>query len=152
MIKIKKSPTADTRTCDWSKVTKEQLLASSRQHIEDVGKALRYFRLLLTAAEIEHDWTKIHQIDQFHADFQTGFKVTQWWDNHRKEERHHLGQSDGVREDVNLIDVLEYIADCIMAGKARSGTIYEIKIEDSVLRKAFQNTCKLLESQVNVVD
>lgn len=29
-IQIKKSQTADTRTCDWSKVSKEQLLASSK--------------------------------------------------------------------------------------------------------------------------
>lgn len=34
-IKIKKSPTADTRTCDVTTVDKQTLLNSSRQHITD---------------------------------------------------------------------------------------------------------------------
>ena len=37
-IEIEKSPTADTRTCDWSKVTKQELLKSSKMHIKDVIK------------------------------------------------------------------------------------------------------------------
>lgn len=152
MITIRKSPTADTRTCDFSKVTKGQLLRSSRQHIEDVRQALRYFAMRLNRAAKVHDFTKRSQIDQFHADFVTGFKSTIWWDNHRKQERHHLGQADGVREDVNLIDVLEYICDCVMAGKARSGAVYEIKIEGEVLQRAFKNTCELLEKEVVVRD
>jgi len=32
MIEIKKSSTADTRTCDWSTVSKEQLKESSLSH------------------------------------------------------------------------------------------------------------------------
>ena len=32
MIKIRKSKTADTRSCDFSQVTKKQLLHSSKQH------------------------------------------------------------------------------------------------------------------------
>lgn len=43
MIKIQPSETADTRTCDVSKVTKEQLKKSSYQHIADVRAALAYF-------------------------------------------------------------------------------------------------------------
>ena len=43
MIKIQKSSTADTRTCDVSKVTKDQLLESSLQHIEDVKKGMQSF-------------------------------------------------------------------------------------------------------------
>jgi len=53
MINIKKSETADTRTCDWSKVTKEQLLRASRQHIDDVHRGLRLLAgKLLAAAEV----------------------------------------------------------------------------------------------------
>ena len=40
-ITIKPSPTADTRTCDWSKVTREQLYVSSVAHLADV-RAGRY--------------------------------------------------------------------------------------------------------------
>lgn len=152
MIKIKKSPIADTRTCDFSKVTKKELLTASHQHIDDVSTALDWFACWLTDAATRHDETKISGIDQFHADFITGFKQTTWWDNHRKQERHHLGQPDGVREDVNLFDVLEYIADCVMAGKARSGSVSEITIDAMVLAKAFKNTCTLLEKEVVVVE
>lgn len=127
MITIKKSSTADTRTRDYSKVTKEQLLNSSLQHISDVRRALGFFADLLLKASAEHDWTKIKQLNWFYDDFITGFKQTGWWDNHRKAERHHLGQLDGVRDDVNLVDVIEYICDCVMAGKARAGEVYEIK-------------------------
>lgn len=148
MIKIKKSHTADTRTCDFANTTKETLLASSLQHIGDVVAAMGFFTQRLVKAAGEHDYDKLTTIDWFHSDFITGFKQTGWWDNHRKIHRHHLAQPDGIPEDVNLIDVLEYIADCVMAGMARSGSVYEIKLPDEVIQRAFQNTVELLKSQV----
>lgn len=152
MIEIKKSATADTRTCDFANTSKETLLASSRQHIDDVGKALELFSVRLGKAAYTHDYDKIDGIDWFHADFVTGFKQTGWWDNHRKIHRHHLDATDGVPPDVNLIDVIEYISDCVMAGMARSGTVYEIKIAPDVLQFAFENTVRLLKKQVKVVE
>lgn len=152
MIEINKSPTADTRTCDVATVDKQTLLDSSRQHIRDVGKALAFFSSKLIEAATEHDYDKLTEIDWFHSDFKTKFQQTGWWDNHRKIHRHHLGQEDGVPKNVNLVDVLEYIADCIMAGMARSGEIYEIKAPDSLLRDAFNNTVDLLKAQVKVND
>lgn len=97
-----------------------------------------------------HDDDKVHGIDWFHADFVTGFKQTGWWDNHRKITRHHLGSPDGVPEDVNLLDVLEYIADCVMAGMARTGEVYPLQPSDELLRRAFDNTIALLKSRVVV--
>jgi hypothetical protein len=149
-IRIKKSPTEDTRTCDWSKVSKETLLASSRQHIGDVVQALEMFRVMLVQAGINHDWDKISAIDHFHADFATGFKQTGWWDNHRKINRHHLREADGIPDDVNLVDVLDYIADCVMAGMARSGSVYDITLPDETLQRAFKNTTELLKRSVVV--
>jgi hypothetical protein len=150
MIKIKKSATADTRTCDWSKVSKEQLLESSAQHINDVTHGLMFFRDLLFKAAIRHDHDKITDIDGFLRDFKTGFKQTGWWDNHRKVNRHHLLQEDGVPEDVNLIDVLDMIVDCVMAGMGRSGDVYPVDIKPEVLMTAFQNTVELLKAQIVV--
>ena len=95
---------------------------------------------------------KIDDIDGFHRDFITGFKQTEWWDKHRKENRHHLMEADGVPEDVNLIDVLDMIADCVMAGMARSGSVYPLNIPNDVLVKAFQNTVELLKAHVDVVE
>lgn len=150
MITIKKSPTADTRTCDFSNVAKETLLESSRQHISDVREGLGYFESVLRKASENHDFDKLSDIDTFHRDFVTGFKVTEWWDRHRQLNRHHLQEADGVREDVNLIDVLDFIADCVMAGMARSGTVYELKLSPEILEKAFQNTVGLLKRAVHV--
>lgn len=150
MIEIKKSPTADTRTCDVTKVEREQLLDSSRQHIADVAKAMAFFSSKLFAAAAEHDYDKLTDIDWFYHDFRTKFEQTGWWDNHRKIHRHHLGQADGVPEDVNLLDVLEYIADCVMAGMARSGEVYALEMSDELLQKAFINTVCLLKDQVKV--
>jgi protein tyrosine phosphatase len=152
MIKIKKSKTADTRSCDFSNVTKEQLLESSHQHIDDVAKGFAYIKGLIDGAANRHDYDKITKIDWFHDDFITGFKQTGWWDRHRKIARHHLLQEDGVPENVNLVDVLDMIVDCVMAGMGRTGTVYPLEIKPEVLMTAFQNTVELLKSQIAVDD
>lgn len=150
MIVIQPSKTADTRSCDFANVTKETLLASSRQHIGDVHRALGYFQELIGDAAMRHDTDKITDIDGFHADFVTGFTQTGWWDRHRQLNRHHLLQADGVPADVNLIDVLDMVADCVMAGMARTGSVYPLTIAPDVLMRAFQNTVELLKSNVRV--
>jgi len=151
MIQVTKSPTADTRTCDFANTTKDQLLASSQIHISDVVKALAFFSGKIVEAAGKHDDDKLTGIDWFHRDFVTGFKEAGWWDNHRKITRHHLGMEDGVPLDVNLIDVLEYISDCVMAGMARSGSVYEIKFSEELLRRAAHNTVALLKKEVVVL-
>lgn len=150
MIKIRKSETADTRTCDFANVKKEVLLSSSLQHINDIQRALSFFIAKLSEQSGKHDYDKLTEIDWFHADFVTGFKQTGWWDNHRKIHRHHLEQDDGIPHDVNLLDILEYIADCVMAGMARSGSVRELKFTNELLMSAAKNTVELLKSQVIV--
>ena len=150
MIHIKKSETADTRTCDFANVSKETLLESSKQHIDDVQAAMEFFCGEICIASLNHDTDKLTDIDGFHADFVTGFKQTGWWDRHRKLNRHHLLQDDGVPDDVNLIDVLDLIADCVMAGMARSGSVYDIALKAEVLDRAFRNTVELLKKNVKV--
>lgn len=150
MIRIGKSPTADTRTCDYANVSKETLLASSKQHINDVRRALSFFMAKVCESGQNHDPDKLTDIDGFHADFVTGFAQTGWWDRHRPLNRHHLTQADGIPADVNLIDVLDFIADCVMAGMARSGSVYALHLPPELLERAFQNTVELLKSQVVV--
>lgn len=150
MITIKKSPTADTRTCDYATVSKAELLTSSKQHISDVRQALAFFASMLDEAAINHDPDKLTDIDGFHADFVTGFTQTGWWDRHRKLNRHHLTKDDGIPADVNLIDVLDFIADCVMAGMARSGSVYPLALKPGLLETAFQNTVELLKREVTV--
>jgi len=150
MISIQKSKTADTR--DYSKVTKKQLLDSSIQHIGDVELGHRFFCEKLLEATKTHDHDKLSDIDGFHRDFATGFEQTGWWDNHRKVNRHHLLQEDGVPEDVNLVDVLDMVVDCVMAGMGRSGDVYPLEISNDVLQQAFQNTVIMLKNNVRVVE
>lgn len=151
MIEIHPSETADTRTCDFANVSKETLLASSKQHIADVGQALTFFRDEIYKADVRHDTDKLTDIDGFHADFVTGFTQTGWWERHRKLNRHHLTMADGIPADVNLIDVLDFIADCVMAGMARSGSVYPLNLSPELLETAFQNTVTLLKTQVVVI-
>jgi len=127
------------------------LLSSSFQHIEDVRFALEFFIEKMQRSRDAHDHDKISDIDGFHRDFLTGFKEHSWWDNHRKVNRHHLLEADGVPADVNLIDVLDMISDCVMAGMARSGSVYPLNIDPEVLVRAFQNTVELLKKNVEVV-
>lgn len=148
MIAISRSPTADTRTCDCANTSKETLLDSSLTHIGDVQQGMALFIEHLVLASGRHDYDKLTKIDWFHRDFVTGFKETGWWDNHRKIHRHHLAQADGRPEDINLLDVLEYIADCVMAGMARSGKVTPVELPDEVLRQAMHNTVELLKSQL----
>jgi hypothetical protein len=151
-IRIRRSPTADTRTCDYANVTKATLYASSEQHINDVQRGLAFFAERLAHISSVHDFDKLTDIDGFHADFVTGFAQTGWWDRHRQLNRHHLNMADGVRDDVNLVDVLDFIADCVMAGMARSGSVYPLELPPALLERAFQNTVTLLKSQVVVDD
>jgi len=152
MLKIKKSEIADTRTCDFSKVSKDELLEASHEHIGDVSQALGLFRAMLELSSGEHDFDKLTEIDHFHSDFKGGFEETGWWDNHRRINRHHIDKEDGIPSDVNLIDVLEHIADCVMAGMVRSGKVYDIELPDELLQRAVKNTVELLKNQVEVED
>lgn len=120
-------------------------------HIADVRDGLRFFGALLAKAAEVHDYDKITDIDGFHRDFVTGFARTKWWDRHRVLNRHHLNNEDGVRDDVNLIDVLDFIVDCVMAGMARSGSVYPLMLPAGLLERAFQNTVELLKLNVRVV-
>jgi len=148
MIKIKKSKTADTRSCDFSQVNKDQLRESSIQHINDVALGIEFFIEMLQNAAKNHDKDKLTGINHFHSDFITGFKETGWWDNHRKITRHHLLQEDGTPDDVDLVDILEMISDCVMAGMGRTGDVYPLNIAPETLMKAFNNTANLLKSQI----
>jgi len=119
-------------------------------HITDVAKGLRFFADKLKECSGKHDHDKISDIDGFYRDFRTNFDEHTWWDNHRGVNRHHINMPDGVPANVNLVDVIEHITDCVMAGMARSGEVYDLKIPNKVLQDAFQNTIEMLKDNVQV--
>ena len=152
MIRIKKSPTADSRTCDFKNVSRETLEESSTQHIEDVNKGLKFLREELRPCFRHHDWDKLTFIEEFHDNFVTGFKERDWLEYHYGVNRHHLEVPEGVHEDVNLLDVLEHIVDGVMAGLARSGKYRPSEISPELLKRAFDNTVQLLLENVEVTE
>ena len=154
MIKIKQSSNADTRSAR-GKVNKDTLLSESQQHISDVAQALNWMSDKLFEIAKRHDWTKLSHINEFYADFsatqdgfQGDFKQMHWFKDLHLKERHHL--NDYCPDDVNLLDVLERVADVTMAGLARSGSIYPEDISAEMLVRAYNNTIALLASQVQV--
>ena len=160
MITIKKSPTADSRTAT-APVSKQQLLESSKQHIVDVAKAMDWFSMKLSMAARNHDHTKVSGINSFFDSFERDqqnrkegnpltFMQEEWFLNHVRTERHHL--RDFCPDDVNLLDVLERVADITMAGMARSGSIYADTLDPVILTRAYQNTIKLLKENITVED
>lgn len=151
-IKIKKSETADSRTCDFKNVTKLQLLKSTQSHLSDIRKGFRFFiDLMLHQSEI-HDLTKLTHLDDFHRNFISGFEEKDWWDLHQDKERHHFNNPKYIQDDVNLIDIMDQIIDGVMAGMARSGSYRQEKISPELLTKAYENTVRLLLESVEVVN
>lgn len=151
-ITIKPSPTADTRSADHE-VTIDELRKSSEQHIGDVCKGMDYVASLLRKAGERHDFTKTKYLKEFFDDFrraqETGVWTNGWFDRiHKVQERHHL--NDRVPEDVNLIDVIEHIVDCVMAGKGRAGEFKPDALGSGILERAYQNTQKLIADAVTV--
>lgn len=129
---------------EFSKVTDE--------HREAVNNALYSLADRLEQAGEIHDWTKKQRGRQFYDSFTSAkekgldFKKDDWYRYHVTTERHHIASH--VANDINLIDVLEMISDCCCAGLARSGKIYDLDIDPEVLIKAFNNTLKLVASDM----
>jgi len=151
---IKESKTADTRSAT-DIVSKETLLQSSEQHKNDIHQAIDWMREVLWTKACNHDFTKIRNIDEFYDDFlacqkdkSKDFRSMDWYQLHITEERHHLDAK--VPEDVNLFDVMERIADIVMAGMARTGSVFPDKLPDGLLDRAYQNTIEMLKSRVTV--
>lgn len=133
-------------------VSQDELLRDTKQHIGDVRKAMNFFVGEMAAAAKVHDHTKVDSIDNFYRDTREGFdklKDKPWWKEHLTE-RHHL--RDRTPDDVNLVDVMEFISDCVMAGMARSGSVYKLELPDGLLERAFQNSVKQLTDNVEVDD
>lgn len=149
MIEITKSPNADSRTSKEG-LTVDELKVSTKRHISDVSKGLGFICELLQARGPLHDHTKLEMIEEFHTALTGGnIKETNWYKKHITEERHHL--KSYVHNDVTLVDVIEHVVDCTMAGLARSGEVYDIDLPPELLTMAVNNTVELLKKNTKVV-
>lgn len=153
MIEIKKNPNGDTRTAPKG-ITFEQFQEANDMHIDDVREVMHALSRFVDMAGRSHDFTKKSRERMFYRDFvdtqENGadFVNGEWYQLHVKAERHHL--LSNCPDDVNLIDVLEMIADCACAGMARSGEIRDLEIDTEILNRAVKNTAEMIKNMVIV--
>lgn len=153
-IIIEKTPNADTRTATIP-LTRDILLEGSLAHICHVKNGIAYFKDMLDDSAKKHDWTKIEYIDEFFADAQSGakgdaFKNLRWFKRHVTTERHHV--NDFCHDDINLIDILERVADITMAGMSRSGNVYTDELPADILQRAYKNTILMLKENIETIE
>lgn len=149
-IYIKETPNGDTRSLKV--LDKHLVLQDTLYHIKAVKDVMNEVTEKLKRDVKLHDITKLSNYDEFFEALSTGkvgeeFYKLDWWKLHLTE-RHHLNHS--VPEDVNLLDVLEMLVDCVCAGMARTGTVFPIKLPNGLLQKAVNNTVEMLKESIIV--
>ena len=152
---IKKNPLGDTRTAAVVP-TIDEFDNANTDH------ALEVDRMMAAIAEDilnkgDHDFTKTSEPYRslFYRELCAkiegkidSFTDGEWYPMHCQMERHHL--NDYCPSDVNLIDVIEMICDCVCAGMARSGKVYPIEIPSDILQKAVANTVQMCIDSVDI--
>ena len=152
-IIIERNPNGDTRTAPKN-ITFEQFQKANDMHRADVSAVMKYLAHLIHNAGLKHDYTKKTDEELFYENFLstvnngTNFVEDEWYQLHVNTERHHL--LSRCPDDVNLIDVIEMIADCTCAGLARSGEVRSLEISTEILEKAVQNTVKLITKEIDL--
>ena len=155
-VKIKRNVFGDTRTATRVP-TFYEFVDSNESHAEDVSNMMRELATDIFKAGRQHDITKRQDPDKslFYRELcatiegnMDNFTDGKWYPMHCCTERHHLNEH--CPEDVNLIDVLEMICDCVCAGMARSGSVRPVSISDDILRKAFDNTVQICINSVEI--
>ena len=132
-IQILKNPNGDTRTAP-DNITFKQFQEANDSHIDDVYSVMTVLSNELYNQALKHDYTKKSDEEQFFEDFLktkkegANFVELPWYQKHIKEERHH--PNSYCHEDINLLDIIETIVDCVCAGKARSGEVRQLEFDD----------------------
>lgn len=157
-VKIKRNIFGDTRTAT-SVPTFQIFCDSNRMHRDDVENMMFELAAELKDRGADHDYTKIYEPHKslFYRELCAkiegkidSFTDGEWYPMHCKTERHHLNEH--CPEDVNLIDVIEMICDCVCAGMARTGTFRPIEISSEILQRAVENTAKMCVDAVEIVE
>lgn len=154
-IIIEKNPNGDTRTAPKG-ITFEQFQKANDMHREDVRRVMSFLAYRTNRTGLKHDHTKKSDEELFYNDFLStmnsgaDFTKGEWYQMHINSERHHLFSR--CPDDVNLIDVLEMIADCVCAGMARSGYVRDLEISSDILERAVKNTVELIVKEIDLVN
>lgn len=157
-IKIKRSTLGDTRTATRVPAFYE-MVDSNRSHVEDVSEMMDRIAEMMRQTGLNHDRTKRNDPEKslFYRELCAtiegkidSFIDGEWYPMHCKTERHHLNEY--CPDDVNLIDVLEMVCDCVCAGLERSGSVRPVKIDADILKRAVDNTVNMLVEIADVED
>lgn len=153
MVTIYKNQNGDTRSARKD-VTFKEFQESNDMHIQDVKKVMEELSLDILVRGINHDFTKKTEEALFYKNFtstmssDSDFTKDKWYQMHIQKERHHL--LSNCPKDVNLLDVLEMIVDCVCAGLSRSGEVRDVEIDDEILNRALINTTNLIKNMVEL--
>lgn len=152
-VAIKRNPNGDTRTAKKD-VTYEEFQKSNDMHIEDVRNVMEVLADLLIKKGKYHDWTKKTEEKLFYENFLstmnkgTDFVNDDWYQLHIHNENHH--PLSYCHDDINLLDVIEMVVDCVCAGKSISGEVRELEISNDILTLALNNTIKLVDDNTYI--
>lgn len=153
-IVIHKNPNGDTRTAPKG-ITFDQFQEANDSHISDVRAVMNEIGTMFCENGENHDRTKKTEEKMFYGDFLEtmaggiDFVSGKQYQHHVNAERHHL--LSRCPEDVNLLDVIEMIVDCVCAGKTRSGEIRGLEITSEILDRALKNTVKLVDNMTVIM-
>jgi hypothetical protein len=154
--KIKKNNLGDTRTADRCP-TFTEFNRANEDHANEVKEMMRNIGEEIREAGRHHDYTKLWEPNRslFYRELCAkiegkidSFEDGEWYPMHCRTERHHI--NNHCPDDVNLIDVLEMICDCVCAGMARSGNVYPVNISSEILQKAVKNTVEMCIESVEI--
>lgn len=153
VIEINKPPKAMKRDGD---ISYQDLRLSTNMHQSDVKRVLYYIAERLKKIGDNHDWSKDTLAPLYYNDYidskrnNKDIHKGEWYKYHYEHERHHLMNS--VPDDVNLLDVIEFITDCCCDGIAEEGKPEKMEISDKLLRKAFENTIEMITRNIHLND
>lgn len=155
-VVIKRNTLGDTRTATRVP-TFSEFSDSNIGHTNDVNNMMYNIAESVKQAGLRHDHTKRFEPEKslFYRELCAkiegkidSFEDGKWYPMHCETERHHLNKH--CPDDVNLIDVLEMICDCVCAGMARSGSVYSVEIPSEILQKAVENTVQMCMDAVEI--
>lgn len=156
VIDVAANNLGDTRTAN-RKPSFDEFRAANGSHMTDVQDVMHEIAKLIRKAGVEHDYTKKFYEPEFYADFckvldgsTEKFIDMEWYQTHIHKERHHINSK--CPDDVDLIDIIEHIVDCCCAGKTRSGYISKVVIDPEILKRAVDNTVKLIDNNTRIVE
>lgn len=154
---LEKVPIKKTGNPDEGYDDIDDLFLDTLQHCDDVENVMKHIASHIEDIGEYHDYTKIENFEDYANDtlerqITPNFKERKWYNIHTTNERHHINSN--IHDDVNLFDLLEFICDCITAGKARTGKVNKsfLKIDEEILNKCYWNTIKLIDESVYVID